>query len=133
MKNWNLSLWTVIASLAACGTVAAQEKKDEKPGEKAPARGEGKRGDPQERLKQLAEELKLTDEQKEKLKPILQEEGEKLKALREDTTTAREAKVAKYREIQQGIEAKIKPILTAEQAEKWEKARAERRKRFEKK
>lgn len=133
MKTWKLSLCAVLASLAAFGpSASAQEKKDEAPA-KAPARGEGRRGDPQERLKQLAEELKLTDEQKEKLKPIFQEEMEKLKALREDTATPREAKFAKFREIQQANEAKIKPILTAEQVEKWEKLKGERKKRFEKK
>ena len=133
MKTTQLSLVAVLAlgSLVAFAPISqAQDKKDEKKEQKPEARpGERKGPGLQDRLQQMSEALKLTDEQKEKLKPIFKEEGEKLKALREDTSVAQEEKRAKGREIMEAVAAKIKPILTAEQATKWEELRAEAQKK----
>ena len=112
----------------------AQDKKDEKKEEKKEQKpeappGERKRPALQDRLQQMSEALKLTDEQKEKLKPILKEQGEKLIALRDDTNIPQEEKRAKMREITEAFTAKIKPILTAEQVTKWEEIRAEAQKK----
>jgi Spy/CpxP family protein refolding chaperone len=73
----------------------------------------------------IAEELNLTDQQKEKTKAIFQEEGRKLRQLRQDKELSREDKMAKVREIRRSIEGELKPILTAEQWEKWQKVRAD--------
>lgn len=80
-----------------------------------------------DRLQQMGEELKLTAEQKEKLKPILEAEREKMTKLREDTSLSQEQRREKYREISDATFAKVKPILTTEQQEKWKKLREERR------
>ena len=79
----------------------------------------------EERLKQLSEALKLTDEQKTKLAPILKEEGEKLRAIFEDTKSSREEKGKKMQEARKDLTAKVKAVLTPEQAEKYEKIQAE--------
>ena len=108
----------------------AQDKKEEKKEQKPEAPpGEKKRPGFPDRMQQMSEVLKLTDEQKEKLKPIIKEEGEKLKALREDTNVPQEEKRGKMREIMEASFAKIKPILTAEQVTKWEEFRAEAQKK----
>lgn len=52
--------------------------------------GGGERGERfRERMKELSEKLGLTEEQKEKLKPIFHAEMEKLKELRADTKSPR--------------------------------------------
>lgn len=79
----------------------------------------------EERLKQLTEALKLTDEQKTKLEPILKEEGEKLRAIFGDANASREDKGKKMQEARKDIAAKVKAVLTPEQAEKYEKLQAE--------
>jgi len=79
----------------------------------------------EERLKQLSEALKLTDEQKTQLAPILKEEGEKLRAIFEDTKSSREEKGKKMQEARKDLTAKVKAVLTPEQAEKYEKIQAE--------
>lgn len=67
--------------------------------------------------------LDLTDKQAKKLEPVLKEQQDKLNALRRDTSLSRKDRVAKLKEIQQGTNAKIKPLLTAEQADKWQQFR----------
>ena len=133
MKKAPLSLVAVLAlgSLVAFAPMThAQDKKDEKKEAKPEAPpGEKKRAGIQDRMQQMSETLKLTDAQKEKLKPIFKEEGEKLKAVFEDQNSSREEKAAKMREIRESGAAKIKPILTAEQLTKWEELRAEAQKR----
>ena len=89
------------------------------------AQAEAKGAARRERLKQVAQDLNLTKEQKAKLKPILQEEAQKVKELRKDSSLARAEKLEKVKEIQQDVRAKAKTILTAEQWEKWEKIRKE--------
>jgi Spy/CpxP family protein refolding chaperone len=97
--------------------------------ERGPGGPGGQRGD---RLAMMKETLGLTPEQVEKIKPLLEKDREKLTALREDTTTSREQKGEKMREILKSSMEEIKPILTPEQLEKWkaemEKRRAEREK-----
>jgi periplasmic protein CpxP/Spy len=84
-----------------------------------PKRGEAIR----ERLQEVGKELNLTDEQKEKLKPIFQAQAEKVKELRADTSLTREQKIEKFKAIRDEIAPKVKEILTAEQFAKWEKIR----------
>lgn len=76
-----------------------------------------------ERLRELSAQLKLTDEQKEKLRPILLEEAPELKALRDDTSMPRREKAARLREVIQETEGRVKPILTPHQVKKLEKVR----------
>ena len=80
-----------------------------------------------ERFKNLAEQLNLTDEQKQQLKPILREEAQKLKNLRAQTDLSRRQRRAQLIQIRQDLLARIKPILTPEQLDKWQQLRAQRR------
>ena len=86
----------------------------------------------QERLKKLSENLNLTDEQKEKLKPIIREQAGKIRELRQNSDLSREDKLAKFKELRQDMDKKIEPILTPEQKEKWKKLEVRRAKRQEK-
>ncbi len=90
-------------------------------GTKAEAKGGGR----QDRLNRIAEELKLTDEQKEKLKPVFREETKKLQELRKDTTLSRPERREKQKAIREDLRAKVKPILTPEQLEQWDKLQAQ--------
>ncbi len=124
---------TVLAlgtALAFTSTAKAQEKKEEKKGSAAqPKTRPGGPATIQERMKRMGEELKLTEEQKEQLKPVFQEELKKMNELRENTKFSREQKQEKLQEFQTGLAAKIKPILTGEQNEMWTKMSEEARKR----
>ncbi len=72
-----------------------------------------------ERLQRMSERLNLTDEQKEKIRPILQDQANQLKALREDTSLSPAQRREKRRKIGQATRKQIAQILTPEQKEKW--------------
>ena len=79
-----------------------------------------------ERMQAVAKELGLTDEQKQQLKPILQAEAEKMKALRDDQSLSRPEKLEKLKAIREELLPQLKEILTPEQIAKWQKIRQER-------
>ncbi len=62
--------------------------------------------------------LNLTDEQKEKLRPIVADENQQLEALRSDTSMSQEQKMQKANQIRESASPKIKAILTPEQLKK---------------
>ena len=97
------------------------------PGPPAGAAGRGGDGAPgvdrAEMFRRVAEELKLTDEQKQKLQPVLREEGEKMRELQADTSLSREEKIAKFQALRATAAGKFKTILTPEQQAQWETVR----------
>jgi Spy/CpxP family protein refolding chaperone len=84
---------------------------------------------PADQLARMTKQLKLTDEQQAKIKPIIEEQHNKMMDLRQDTSMSREDRFAKFREIRQESMKKISPILTPEQQKKWEKMQEMRRRR----
>jgi len=82
--------------------------------------GKMKGGD---RMKMMSETLALTDAQKAQIKPILADEVAALKALKDDTATAEDAKRAKARDIRTAHAAKIRAVLTPEQQAKFDEMR----------
>ncbi len=107
-----------LGSLAMAEDAAPKKAQTDRPEGKGPG---GPGGNPQERFKKMAEELGLTEDQKEKLQPILKEQGEKMREIFQDQNLSREEKMPKLKEIREGFTAKIKAILTPEQQEKYEK------------
>jgi Spy/CpxP family protein refolding chaperone len=69
----------------------------------------------------IAPQLALTDDQKTKVKPVLEERNQKLQELGKDTTLDPAGKRAKFMEIRKDINAKMKDILTPEQFAKWQR------------
>jgi len=63
----------------------------------------------------MSENLNLTEEQKAKIRPILEDEAEQLKALRADTSLSPEQSRAKARESRSSTRSQIDQILTPEQ------------------
>ncbi len=109
--------------LAADGDGAKPEKKERPAGGRGGQRGGGP-------LMKALESLDLSADQKDKLKPILKEHAEKSKALRDDTTTERKAKMEKMKALMEETLGKVRPILTEAQNKQLDealaKARAER-------
>lgn len=71
-------------------------------------------------LDRLVTELGLNDDQKAKLKPILDARQEKMKAVYGDTTLSADQKKAKMKEIMDASTTDIKAILTPDQAKKYD-------------
>jgi Spy/CpxP family protein refolding chaperone len=110
-----------LGALLGLGQVALS---GQEPSIQAVGRRAGRRDRVEERLQRMNEQLNLTDEQKAKIRPILQEQMKQLRALRQDTSLAPEQKGEKTRQIRKSAREQIDQILTLEQMAK----RAEMRK-----
>jgi Spy/CpxP family protein refolding chaperone len=71
-----------------------------------------------ERLQRMSERLNLSDEQKTKIRPILENEAKQMRELRENKSLSPEDRRAKTREIQRSTQERMDRILTREQREK---------------
>lgn len=85
--------------------------------------------DAESTLQRLSQELNLTDDQKTKLKPILQDESQQLQAVKSDTSMTQDQKLAKANEIRTAHKSKIDEILTPEQQQKWQQMAIEKAKK----
>ena len=121
IKSASLILALAVATLPA---LRAEDTPSEKP--------EHRRGrDPGAMMEHATKELGLTADQEAKWKAINQQEKTALKALREDSSVAKEDKRAKAHEINKGFASQRRALLTAEQAKKFDEMRDKRRERME--
>ena len=110
MKKLSLIAALAIGGLIACSTlVNAQD---------APKRGKGGYS-PEQQLERMTTTLTLTDEQKPKVKAVLEDTSKKMKALREDTSVDQTARREKMKPIMDEQNTKMKAILTPEQYTKY--------------
>lgn len=77
--------------------------------------------------KQILEKLNLTDEQKEKIKPLLKDQAEQMKTMNQDSSLSRADKRSKRKEIQEATNTKLKAIMSEDQFTQWEKLTSEAR------
>ncbi|HEX7287318.1 MAG TPA: hypothetical protein VF532_14120 [Candidatus Angelobacter sp.] len=70
-------------------------------------------------LQHLSTELNLTEDQKAKIKPILQDEYNQLSAVKADSSLSPDQKQAKVAEIHGNAKSQIQSILTPEQQQKF--------------
>ena len=76
---------------------------------------------PLARLQQAINDLNLTDDQKEQLKPLYLEQMVKFRDLYQDTTLSMAEKLDKLKSIHQEAAPKLRKVFSADQYAKWEK------------
>ena len=81
--------------------------------------GHGYKHDPQSRLEGLTKKLDLTQEQQDKILPILQDKHQKMEALH-----------GQMKDMRKNAMSQIEAQLTPEQQEKFQKAREERKEKM---
>lgn len=121
--NKTLTLAALVAtSLFAGSALQAQDAPKDKPAD-APGGAPGGSGmrRPMLSLDSVAKQLDLTEDQKTKVKPVIEELTQKMGDLRKDTAMSPEDRRPKMKELRDAATAKLKEILTAEQFAKWEK------------
>ena len=124
MKSFKLLLSVIALAVIAAAPVLRAEKDASAPA--GAAKNEGPRGG--DRLKALTEKLGLTEDQVAKIKPILKDEMEAMKALKSDASTDKKALREKRMEIAKSHAEQILAILTPEQQAKFKAMREEHRK-----
>lgn len=80
-------------------------------------------------LDRLSEALTLTEDQKPKVKAILDDQMKKMRELRSDSASAPEDRRSKTQAIREESNKKMKEVLTAEQFKKYEEFRKQRGRR----
>ena len=73
------------------------------------------------RMQEAIKDLNLTDQQKEQLKPVYEEQMQKLRELYSDASLSIPEKLEKLKGMHQEIAPKLKQVMSAEQFAKWEK------------
>jgi hypothetical protein len=79
------------------------------------------------RMQMMAQQLQLTEPQKEKIMPILMEEAPKIKAVKSDASLPQNEKLAKLMQIRNDANDKIRPLLTSTQQQKLDQMRQQQR------
>lgn len=69
----------------------------------------------------IAKQLNLTDDQKPKVKPIIDDMMAKIRDVRTDQSLSPDDRRAKMKEIRDAAGTKLKEVLTPEQYDKWTK------------
>ena len=130
MRKYRLQLSVMISSLAVAVTLCTSLSAQNNMSGQNSMGAQGNMAEVAQKLQAMSQQLQLTPQQKQQIKPILMDEAPKLKALKADTSLGPMQKAMKMRQIGQDTDTKLKPILTPEQYEKWEQIRTQERKQM---
>jgi Spy/CpxP family protein refolding chaperone len=108
----------LLVGVLLASAAVAQDSAQTPPATTTPKQNRAHGDRAEQRLKRLSKKLNLTDDQKEKIKPILQDEEKQLTDLETDTTLTPQQKHKKTREIRMSSKSQMDGILTPEQKEK---------------
>ena len=81
------------------------------------------------RLEEMSKQLNLTDDQKAKLKPILQDEAQQLQAVHNDASLSQDQKKAKAKEIHAAFKPQVNNVLTPDQQKQWKEMKKKAKER----
>ena len=115
-QSWGLALAIVLAGSSLVATAQSGR-----------GGGYGRRGANRvaAHLRWLGEQLNLTADQKAKLRPILMQEGQQIRAVRQNSSIPTEQKMEKVKAIHQSYQPQMNAILTPEQQEKYKQLEKE--------
>jgi periplasmic protein CpxP/Spy len=82
--------------------------------------GPGRPMTAEQRLQHMTRQLNLSDAQQQLIKPILENENKQMQSLPEDSSLSQQDRMSKMMQIRQGTSEQIRPILNAEQQQKYE-------------
>ena len=129
----------LISGLSICGTLASAQSNDQSSAQangqtgaqsgaaETEHRGRGQRMSPDQQLQHLTRALNLTDDQKNQIRPILEDRHQKMQSLHSDTSLSREDRMSKARSIFEDSNSKIRSVLNDEQKQKFDEMQQRRR------
>ena len=115
MKKVFLSTIAVFVLTAGGVAVYAQMPSEQGSGQW----GHGQPPTAEQRLQRMTKQLNLSDDQQQKIKPILENESTQMQSLRADTSLSQQDWMAKMQQIRQTTSEQITPILNADQQQKF--------------
>ena len=79
------------------------------------------------KLEKMSAQLNLTPAQKKEIAPIMMDEASKMKAIKANASLGPLQKAMQMKQVGTDMDAKVKPILTPDQYQKFEQIRAQER------
>ena len=116
-----MSKLSLIAAMALGGLVVCSTLVSAQDATNAPDKKGGKRGMSSDQLmEKYTEQLSLTDEQKPKVKAVLEDSGKKRREIFRDSALDQQQKKEKFQGTMEAQNKKMKEILTADQYKKYQ-------------
>jgi len=115
--NKTMLLAALAGGLLAGGSALAQDSSTNTPA--APPANNAPRMRGQQSFDSIATTLALTDDQKAKVKPIIDSMHTQISAVVQDSSLSRDDRRTKIKAIRDDINAQLKAILTPDQYQKW--------------
>lgn len=81
--------------------------------------GHGQPPTVEQRLQRMTQALDLTEDQQQKIRPILENESTQMQSLRSDTSLSQEDRMAKMKQMRETTSSQINPILNPDQQKKY--------------
>ena len=82
--------------------------------------GRGPGMSPEQRLQRMTKQLNLSEDQQEKMKPILQDEAQQMQSVRQDSSLSPQDRQSKMQQIRDNSMTQMKSILDPDQQKKLE-------------
>lgn len=92
---------------------------------------QGHQMDPDQQVQRLSKRLKLSDEQKSQIKPILTDQMQQMQNIRQDTSLQPEDRRTKMRSVREDATNKIKAVLNDDQKKKYDDMQQQMRDRMQ--
>ena len=125
MSKLSLMAALALGGLMACSTLVTAQDAPQ-----ADAKKGGKKGFTiEQQMERMTDQLTLTDEQKPKVKAVLEETSKKMQPIRADSSLDRDARMEKMKPIMEEQNKKMKEILTADQFTKYQEMQQRRGKK----
>ncbi len=90
-----------------------------------PGNGQHQPPSPEQRVQMLTQQLKLTNDQQQNIKLMLEEESNRMDSLRSDSSLTQQERRSKMQEIRQNTKTQMNSILTPEQQTQLQQAQAQ--------
>jgi periplasmic protein CpxP/Spy len=116
----NLSLIGILALGVTASTALAQDSTQPPAQTESGHMGNHRGMDPDQQLKHLSHQLNLTDDQRAKIKPLLESSHEQMQQLHQDQSLSRQDRMTKMRSIMDDTHSKIEAVLNDQQKQQFE-------------
>lgn len=115
----------LLAIVVSAPLLSAQDPYGGQSGSQGTMGGQPSKAEIAAKLEKISTELQLSPAQKQQMLPILKEEAPKIQAIKGNTSLGPMQKAMQLRQIGEATDAKVQPILSPEQYQKWQQIRAQ--------
>jgi periplasmic protein CpxP/Spy len=122
----------VLSTFFGLGVLAAApQTQDQSTTEQHKESRHKRQADPKQQVDRLGKKLNLTEDQKNKILPILTDRHQQMKSIHEDSSLPQQDRRAKMTSLWQDTDAKIKAVLNDDQKQKYDQMQQQRRERMQ--